>query len=452
MAWRCQGKLVPEPENPDDYDLLLLDQEFAMLRAKEHSAQIPGAERERIENAFKSENERINTLVCTPTLEMGVDIGALDAILMRNVPPLPANYWQRAGRAGRQFRMALDITYARAASHDRAYFNEPLKMLEGLVEPPSFNLRNPVMVSKHVHATVLTTLFKMLRAGALAQPELDALQEAMRTCLPQQIKSFLFTPEGLVRSAPMKVDGLSTVINQHRSALITAVMAAFKQVWPKADADVVSAERIESVVDGLAAELQEVIERLFKRLQWALAQLERLRKVAQAKGSLDPDEEALRSRCERLVKQLKGQAKRRANQAEGVDETNTYGVLAAEGFLPGYGLDTGTVSITHVAPRFASDISDWELRRSSALAVREYVPGNLIYASAHKFVPRTFHLIPEEPIVFAVDLANESVQETGGVAGAAGPAQVVNAGPNPPLCDGEAAVCVESASLGEGRV
>jgi hypothetical protein len=168
MAWRCAGKLAFEAENPDDYDLLLLDQEFAMLRAKEHSAQIPGAERERIENAFKSDNERINTLVCTPTLEMGVNIGALDAVLMRNVPPLPANYWQRAGRAGRQFRMALDITYARAASHDRAYFNEPLKMLEGLVEPPSFNLRNPVMVAKHVHATVLTALFKMLREQGAA--------------------------------------------------------------------------------------------------------------------------------------------------------------------------------------------------------------------------------------------------------------------------------------------
>ena len=416
MAWRCSGKLAFEAENPDDYDLLMLDQEFAMLRAKEHSAQIPGAERERIENAFKSDNERINTLVCTPTLEMGVNIGALDAVLMRNVPPLPANYWQRAGRAGRQFRMALDITYARAASHDRAYFNEPLKMLEGLVEPPSFNLRNPVMVAKHVHATVLTTLFKLLREKTLPQPELDALQNAMRTCLPLQIKTFLFTPEGLVRAAPMKITELASAIQQHRALLIAAVLAAFKQGWPVADADVVSTERVEAIIDSLPEELQTVIGRLFQRLQWALAQLDRLRKVAEAKGSMDPDEEALRSRCERLVKKLKGEARRRANQAEGVDETNTYGVLAAEGFLPGYGLDTGAVSITHIAPRFGSDISDWELRRNSALAVREYVPGNLIYANAHKFVPRTFHLIPEEPIVFAVDLANESIQETGGLA------------------------------------
>lgn len=415
MAWRCKGQLQFEDENADNCDLLLLDQEFAMLRAKEHSAQIPGAERERIENAFKGEGERINTLVCTPTLEMGVNIGALDAVLMRNVPPLPANYWQRAGRAGRQFRMALDITYARAASHDRAYFKDPLKMLEGLVEPPSFNLRNSVMVGKHVRATVLTALFKLLRDKALPQSDLDELEEVMRNCLPPQIKTYLFAAEGLVRTSPMAVDALRTVIGKHQASLIQAVQQAFQQGWPAADADVVNLASIQAGVSGFSDELQTVVNRLFQRLQWALNQLERLRKVAAAKGSLEADEEALRGRCERLVKKLKGEAKRRANQAEGVDETNTYGVLAAEGFLPGYGLDTGAVSITHVAPRFGSDISDWELRRNSALAVREFVPGNLIYAAAHKFVPRTFHLVPEEPIVFAVDLNNESVQETGGL-------------------------------------
>jgi hypothetical protein len=234
--------------------------------------------------------------------------------------------------------MALDITYARSASHDRAYFNEPLKMLEGLVEPPSFNLRNPVMVGKHVHATVLTALFKLLRSAALPEAELNALQSAMKNCLPLQIKTYLFTAEGLVRSTPMQVDELKVVIQKHRLALKASVMAAFQQGWPVADADVVSAAQIESIIDGLPTELQNVIGRLFQRLQWALGQLERLRKVAEAKGSMDPDEEALRSRCERLVKKLKGEAKRRANQAEGVDDTNTYGVLAAEGFLPGYGL------------------------------------------------------------------------------------------------------------------
>ncbi len=70
-------------------------------------------------------------------------------------------------------------------------------------------------------------------------------------------------------------------------------------------------------------------------------------------------------------------------------------------------------TLTHVAPRHSSDINDWELRRNTALAVREYVPGNLIYANGHKFVPRHFYLVPAEPLLFRIDLANESVQESG---------------------------------------
>jgi Helicase conserved C-terminal domain len=128
MVNRCTGTVVFEREEQDNYDLMVLDERFEMVRPREHSAQIPPEERERIERDFKGTGNRVNTLVCTPTLELGVDIGDLDAVLMRNVPPLPSNYWQRAGRAGRRQRMACNLTYARTASHDRAYFADPMKL------------------------------------------------------------------------------------------------------------------------------------------------------------------------------------------------------------------------------------------------------------------------------------------------------------------------------------
>lgn len=413
MAWQCKGELAFEEENPDSYDLLLLDQEFSMLRAREHSAQIPATEREKIEIAFKGDSQRINTLVCTPTLEMGVNIGALDAVLMRNVPPMPANYWQRAGRAGRQFRMALNLTYARAASHDRAYFNDPLKMLEGQVKPPSFNLSNAVMVSKHAHATMLTRLLQMVREGDGTPTALDELSAVLGASFPPQIKSYLFTPEGEVRSTPLSVEPLSKQIALYRGQLLNALKEAFHQGWPQSDRQVVTIEQLEKVVDGFTQQLQQVIERLFRRLNWALGQLDRLRAVEANKGALDGDEEALRSRCIRLVKKLKGISNRSFSQNEGFDDTNTYAVLAAEGFLPGYGLDAGAITISHIRPKLGAQDPDWELTRATSLAVREYVPGNLLYANGHKFVPRRYHLAPEEPLRFAVDVENESLRETG---------------------------------------
>ena len=158
IAWRCDGIVGWVQEDEDSYDLQLLDGAYSMLRSEEHTAMVPPDERERLENLFKGDSEAVNCLVCTPTLELGIDIGRLDSVLMRNVPPLPANYRQRAGRAGRRHRMAVDLTYCRPVSHDRAYFTEPLKLLDGRIDAPAFNLRNDVMVAKHVHATIIGAL------------------------------------------------------------------------------------------------------------------------------------------------------------------------------------------------------------------------------------------------------------------------------------------------------
>ena len=211
-AWRCSGELEFMREDPDNYDLQLLDQGYSMLRPEEHTAMVPHDERERLENLFKGESEAVNAFVCTPTLELGVDIGMLDAVLMRNVPPLPANYWQRAGRAGRRHRMAVDLTYCRPVSHDRSYFADPLKLLAGRVDPPAFNLRNDLMVAKHVHATVITRLHQYTRDASRSKIERDRIEAVLRICLPDRVSAYFFE-DGFVRERAFDLSPLEGLID-----------------------------------------------------------------------------------------------------------------------------------------------------------------------------------------------------------------------------------------------
>lgn len=436
MAWRCPGSLNFAQEDPDDYDLMVLDQGFAMLRPREHSAQIPPDERELLERTFKGEGESVNTLVCTPTLELGVDIGALDAVLMRNVPPLPANYWQRAGRAGRRHRMAVNLTYARPASHDRAYFVNPLKMLQGLICPPSFNLKNEVMVRKHVHAAALTLLHRLARdERGLPQSDREEIVQALKLCFPPQVKDYLFDTAGSILNHPFDFSSLARVVTQHQTALLDHIRQVFGQGWPVQDAEVVREEALEQSILAMGEELAQVIQRLARRLRWALDQMSRLEEARRRKGTLDPEEDALRARCDRLVKRLKGIQTRRRQEAEGYDDTHTYAVLAAEGFLPGYGLDTGWVVGFHQAPLYSADLRDWELRRNPALALREYVPGNLIYANGHRFIPRFFHLETVDPTLFQVDVGHEAIREVGAAAAGASVGLGGAALQSVPICD-----------------
>lgn len=422
MAWRCDGTLEFVGEDLENYNLQLLDDRYSMVRPEEHTAMVPQDQREKIENWFKGDGERVNTLVCTPTLELGVDIGAIDSVLLRNVPPLPANYWQRAGRAGRRHRMAVNVTYCRPISHDRAYYVEPVKMLAGKVDPPAFNLQNEQMIAKHTHAACITRLFQLTReSSGLPEVTRARIRQTLDQMFPRTVTGYLFESSGTIRLGTFDVGPLAALIQEFEADLFTHAKGVFSQGWSQTDAEVVADEALTGHIRRMSEALAAVLERLRKRLHWAHREIQRLNEKRVQAATLESEDDTHFKRCDRLIKKLKGMQTRKRREAEGYDDINTYGVLAAEGFLPGYGLDTGSVIGMAEVPPWQFNSVDFDLPRPTSVALREYVPGNLIYANGHKFVARRFHRdIDEERHempCFDVNVEREAVSES--AAGAA---------------------------------
>lgn len=132
----------------------ILSDRVIPLEAGEHTAQIPNDARVDLENDFKAKAEvsKVNLLACSPTLEMGIDVGGLDAVILRNVPPRPDNYAQRGGRAGRRTRIGLVLGYARSTPHDQYFYDKPAEMIAGEVPAPALALGNRDVIFRHLNA------------------------------------------------------------------------------------------------------------------------------------------------------------------------------------------------------------------------------------------------------------------------------------------------------------
>ena len=137
---RCPGHLVSSPLAPDNfYRRLYCSGTLRRIIAAEHTGLLDWEEREAVEEAFKSGASPVdpNVLACTPTLELGIDIGDLSSVALSSLPRTPANYLQRVGRAGRSNGNALVLATVPTGPRDLYYFTEPLNLIAGDVVPPN---------------------------------------------------------------------------------------------------------------------------------------------------------------------------------------------------------------------------------------------------------------------------------------------------------------------------
>lgn len=139
--------------------------------AAEHSAQQDSKLLDRYEKEFKT--GALNLLSCSTTMEMGIDIGGISVVAMNNVPPHPANYLQRAGRAGRRKEArSVSMTLCKSNPHDQAVITDSRWAFTTPLPAPQVSLDSPIIVQRHVRSLLLSRFL----ATALKQSGQDQMK------------------------------------------------------------------------------------------------------------------------------------------------------------------------------------------------------------------------------------------------------------------------------------
>lgn len=149
----------------------LRDRAISHMSVEEHSAQLSWRDAARAYATTEEHELRfldvpvenrppIDVLSCTTTMEVGIDIGALTAVGLRNIPPRRDNYQQRAGRAGRRgTSLSSVVTYGLDGPHDSHYFSHPEELISGPLQRPRIHEENTYLARRHLYAWLIQTYF-----------------------------------------------------------------------------------------------------------------------------------------------------------------------------------------------------------------------------------------------------------------------------------------------------
>jgi superfamily II DNA/RNA helicase len=347
--------------------------------AADHTGQLTNDQRQEREERFRAEwklaggepdiaqirQNSISALYCSPTMELGVDIGGLTVVHMRNAPPNPANYAQRAGRAGRSGQGALVFTYCSSSPHDQHYFKHQADMVAGAVSAPQIELVNEDLFRTHLHAVVL---------GKLGMPSdtnsLGDYVDVQQSSIPLQ----QFVVEHLRLNAAQKGDITATfqrVIADLQSRLESTSTFWFTNEW------------IHNNLNAMTSRLDSAFGR------WRMLYIAAQRQLAKATNDINTKQlnpssseyrKILRDQTEALSQISALLNKETGNTS--LSEFYPYRYFAAEGFLPGYNFTKLPVRV--FIPSQGEFQGDY-ISRPRSIALSEFGPENVIYYNANKY-------------------------------------------------------------------
>lgn len=350
------------------------------LEAKDHTGQVPKDEREKREKEFRE--GQFPVLYCSPTMELGIDIKDLSVVGMRNVPPTPSNYTQRAGRAGRSGQAAMVYTYCRRKnSHENYYLKNPEKMVKGEVKAPRMELVNEELFKTHFHSTILSLRPIQQLSDSIAS--LVDYSDVNNIVLHDEIRFRLSMSDDFKQHAK---EVFRQVISD---SFLNGRIMAEKPVW-------FTDKWMDNVLDSYEHDFDKALDRWRVLYKLAQTQIEEASTIINnriyGENSIEKQKAHWQQRRgEYLRDMLLGKDQNNSNEE---NEYYPYRYLASEGFLPGY-------NFTKLPRRAMLQYKNTDkvefVSRPKSLALREFGPQNLIYNNGSKFrVSRM--MLTEEPL------------------------------------------------------